>query len=256
MDYKVLRAGIPDGFAADELKFDRKSGLGYLTKEQFKDVCRKNHNVRVSGYAALKVVAADKACDKIEAEETGKLLQYVMLGPGEQIKPWYGVKGYVLLEDGTYAAVVGSRLFVFILFFILLAVLMLFLVLKPGNEVKEGPGLLIEDEHAIEEAEPVKGRAETIDVPGYSRIEVSEDHRNLQLINPEGNTVYFAYTLSEDGVELYKTNAIMPGNSVIVDMYELLDVGEHQLKFTVSTFDMETEGACNGAVQNVTVVVK
>ena len=43
---------------------------------------------------------------------------------------------------------------------------------------------------------------------------------------------------------------------ISLNLKEILDVGEHKLSFVISTYDIETQMACNGATQDVTVTVR
>ena len=48
---------------------------------------------------------------------------------------------------------------------------------------------------------------------------------------------------------------IKPGNMVEANMYELLDEGKNDVTISINTYDVETETACNGATQAVTITV-
>jgi hypothetical protein len=55
---------------------------------------------------------------------------------------------------------------------------------------------------------------------------------------------------------LYETKAIEPNKMVSLNIKDLLDVGEYNLSFVISTYDVETQTPCNGATQEVTVTVR
>ena len=44
---------------------------------------------------------------------------------------------------------------------------------------------------------------EMIEIPGYSNLTISKEFPEVRLVNPEGNTVYLQYTISENGEEKY-----------------------------------------------------
>ena len=104
--------------------------------------------------------------------------------------------------------------------------------------------------------EQSQATAESIEIPGYSELYVNKENPNIQLINPEGNTVYFVYTIKENEKIIYETKAIEPNKMVDVNLKDMLSIGEHNLSFIISTFDIETQAACNGATQEVKVVVQ
>ena len=96
---------------------------------------------------------------------------------------------------------------------------------------------------------------ESIEIPGYSNLGVSKDNPTIRLGNPEENTVYLQYEITKDDEVIFETKAIKPGNMVEANMYELLDEGKNEVTISINTYDVETETACNGATQAVTITV-
>lgn len=96
---------------------------------------------------------------------------------------------------------------------------------------------------------------ESIEIPGYSNLGVSKDNPTIRLGNPEANTVYLQYQIIKDDEVIFETKAIKPGNMVEANMYELLDEGKNEVTISINTYDVETETACNGATQAVTITV-
>lgn len=95
----------------------------------------------------------------------------------------------------------------------------------------------------------------SIEIPCYSDIFLKKGE-TLNLINPKGNDVYFVYTIyDKDKKEIFKSKAIKPDNILPV-VVDFLDVGEHNLVFAISTYDIKTESPCNGAELDVKVTVK
>ena len=97
---------------------------------------------------------------------------------------------------------------------------------------------------------------ETIAIPGYANLYVSDESRTIRLVNPEDNTVYLQYSILDGEEVIYETKAIKPGNMVEADLYSLLAPGEYELSFTINTYDINTQESCNGAVQSVKLLVK
>lgn len=96
---------------------------------------------------------------------------------------------------------------------------------------------------------------ESIEIPGYSNLGVSKDNPTIRLGNPEANTVYLQYQIIKDDEVIFETKAIKPGNMAEANMYELLDEGKNEVTISINTYDVETETACNGATQAVTITV-
>ncbi len=97
---------------------------------------------------------------------------------------------------------------------------------------------------------------EMIEIPGYSNLTISKEFPEVRLVNPEGNTVYLQYTISENGEEKYSSDAIKPGNMVKANFMDIFTEGEHEITITINTYDIETQRACNGTSQNIQVTVK
>ena len=97
-----------------------------------------------------------------------------------------------------------------------------------------------------------------ISIPGYKKIIVDNNNPNIKLVNPSDNDVYFVYTITNIETEkvIYKTNAIKPGNMIELNIKNILDAGEYSLSFQIDTYDYETQVACNGAVQKVSLYIK
>lgn len=108
----------------------------------------------------------------------------------------------------------------------------------------------INDGH-VETAEDAK----YIEIPGYSNIYISKGS-TVDLVNPEGNQVYFKYTITEGDQTIYESDYIKPGEKIAWNAPDYISgVGEHDLIFAVSTVDVENGSACNGATFAVTAIV-
>lgn len=101
---------------------------------------------------------------------------------------------------------------------------------------------------------------EGIVIPGYSGLFVSEDKPYVYLNNPEENTVYFQYKITdEQGTVLYENSdseLIPPGKSAKADMYSMLPKGKHKIIISVNTYDTVTTEQCNGASQESVISVE
>lgn len=262
-EYKIFRAGaIPKDINKNDMKWDRHSGLYYLTKKQFKHEIENYPDRKIIGYTYLKEVESDAKCDKLVITPDYKDVnyrKYKSIRPTNKFRSLRRVKGYAKLAKGDYVAVVGTP-------FILIAILILIGVMMAGmalyatwgrfNSKGDKPGLEFEPPHDIVEEDKREAVTETIEIPGYPNITLSESKKELQLINPEGNTVYFMYIILEGDTEIYRTKAILPGNSVMCDLYSKLDSGTHTLTLSVVTYDVDTQAGCNGADQDILVTIE
>lgn len=68
--------------------------------------------------------------------------------------------------------------------------------------------------------------------------------------------VSFDLSKIKDGV-LYDNDAVVePGRAFEINIKELLPPGEYDILIDISTYDMTTEAPCNGATQEVKLIVK
>ena len=123
------------------------------------------------------------------------------------------------------------------------------------------PNLVVEEGKEWDGVMPTVGEAseqvaEFTEIPGYAKITITESMPELDLINPKGNTVYFVYTISENGEILHQTGGIEPDKYVSVNLYKLLSKGVHSLKIAIECYDLETQAVCNGAMQEVEVFIR
>ena len=96
-----------------------------------------------------------------------------------------------------------------------------------------------------------------IEIPGLQKeYRVDAEHKELYLVNPKENTVYFRYVIcDETGKNIYQTQYIPPNKMEKANLYGVLEEGEHKLSVRVETIDMEHHGACNFAQMETNVIV-
>ena len=141
------------------------------------------------------------------------------------------------------------------LLFLIIILLIVFFLWRSGSEL--GRGFLLGGE-AIEEYKLVREvREDMIEVPGLMReYLVDKNNRELYLVNPKGNSVYFKYIISnEKGDILYQTNYIPPDKMERANLYDVLKSGEYKLLVKVETVDMESGSACNFVQMQTNVIV-
>ena len=109
----------------------------------------------------------------------------------------------------------------------------------------------------IEGYKTPQAQTDSIKIPGLmSSYTLTEDNKELYLINPDGNTVYFKYSITEDDEQIYETDYIEPNKMERADLWGILDSGEHTLKVSISTIDIDTRESCNSAALETKVIIK
>lgn len=244
-----------------KLEFD------YIKPDDFKEI-EKNDTPSIIGEIKLSTIADDKKTDKVIIESNSKTFTYELIqqqkNSDSRKKTQKNIMGYIKVDNNTYVAVLKKSILIpIILLFAFLGILigMLYLQFRANPTTTDTPDLEIAqgsdwDGNMPSNGEQSKANTDTIEIPGYSELYVSSENPSIQLINPELNTVYFVYTITENDTVIYETKAIEPNKMVEVNLQELLSKGEHNLKFQISTYDIETQASCNGATQDVKVIVK
>ena len=174
-------------------------------------------------------------------------------------------KGYAVTEDGRYVRVAGSPLpFILLLLLLILAGC----AVLWSNRAKFMPGPAATPTAALPVADAknwdgttgkgtdTEAKTEQTEIPGYANLYVTKASPNINLGNPEENTVYFKYVIEENGTVLFQTDLIAPGKAIPANLYEKLTDGEHTLSFVISTYDVTTQAPCNGATQSVVITKK
>lgn len=163
-------------------------------------------------------------------------------------------KGYIYVGDDTFITIERVNP-LFILFPILALLLLLLLSVNFSEDlfnIAETTGIINETNTPVNSS-----ITETTKIPGYSNIILNSEKPNINLSNPEGNTVYMVYDIQdEEGNSIFTSNAIPAGQMLPVDMYSKLSKGSHKVKFTITTFDSETKAQCNGATQEVDIIIE
>ena len=174
------------------------------------------------------------------------------------------ITGYIPCTDGediTYVRVVERSAGKIIALLLILAALIAGGVLLYLNTREEGPAL---DKAAISYEMPdsmVNTDPDSIALPGYSILTMSSSDRvvHAPLINPEGNTCYFVYSikLKDTGEELYKSGYIEPGSAVPeFELDQALEPGDHDILLEVAAWDIEdyTQALNGGSIEAVLTV--
>lgn len=249
-----------------ELEFD------YVPKKDFKNVY--NENTLILGSVKLKETNKTK-CDILSIESNDRIYNYEIINQRKNTidndkrnKKDYNILGYVLIADNTYVEILKPKNIFIPIIIGIIAIGGFFgcLLIPSGsfNEAKgDKPGLEIEEGNDWDGNMPENGEKndtkavqESITIPGYADLYVSEESPNIQLINPSDNSVYLIYTIKEGDNVIYETKAIENGKMVNVNMFKLLSKGKHELSFIITTYDIKTQAPCNGATQTVSLTVK
>lgn len=227
--------------------------LRELSKKEFKELKKETNNqVSIVGETILKKYNEDKheKYDFVEYDDNNNKKYLVK-------QDYWGFKNkYLDIGDNKFV-LVRSRAIIIILFILLLigiCPLSSWLLHQEDSPLEKLPivGEMIEEYN--NKNEQVQ---EYIKIPGLQQVyTISSSKQELYLINPESNTVYFKYIISEGDSQIYESDYLQPNKMIKVNLYELLDSGEHSVSIKVLTKDIETQADCNSAVLKTKIVVK
>jgi hypothetical protein len=233
--------------------------LEYISVKEFKKLREENADINVVGQTALSKWKEDKHAKKdgyqklIEVDDNNNEKEYV-------VKPSViGFKRkYAKVGENEYILVKNKILAILIFLFALGVLVGIGITSIPGNNnpIKDFIDDIIIGGSDIEDYPDVEYNQETISIPGLAdKYTVNVKNRELYLVNPKVNDVYFKYQILLNGEVIYESNHIPPNKMEKVDLYEILEAGTHDIEIMVNTIDVETKEACNSAKLETTVTV-
>lgn len=255
--------GAKHTYKKKELQFD------YLTKKEFKEQVSEQ-NAKLVGSIKLSKQTNNKNVDAVVIDSNDCTYRFELIDKPEDGKDLAMSKGpvlgYIKVDENTYIEVKKSLFILIPIFFgILILGICLFTFLPSGDTPTDNPLHIAEGQdwdgnlpsNGDPDAKPAS--AESITIPGYADLYVSSEKPSVQLINPDGNTVYMVYSISYNDEVIYETDGAIPaGQMVEADLYNVFNgaAGTYDLTFKISTYDANTNAPCNGATQPVTLNIK
>lgn len=242
----------------------------YKAQEQADKVWndKKKHGWNCMGRSQFMKVTKGKAAivadTGVRGKETGdELTDGRHSIPLYQTRPdpgfFHKITGYIPCTDGEtegYVRIIGRAGIKTAALLILLAALIGGGILFYLADRDSGPML---DEAAISYEMPdtmVNTDPDSIALPGYSVLNLSNSDGivHAPLINPEGNTCYFVYTISlaDTGEVLYESGYIEPGSAVPeFELERTLEPGTYNIKVDVAAWDIEdhTQSLNGGSIE-------
>lgn len=140
---------------------------------------------------------------------------------------------------------------------VIFAVILFLSITKKDPNPAPSPDL---DPNAVVYSDPAAEKPEGIRIPGYPRITISADTKDvtMNLMNPEGNPCYFTFeiVLTDEEETLFTSKLVEPGKAVTnVTLSRALERGEYPAMIRIKTTSLEDGRAMNGAnVETILVV--
>lgn len=220
-----------------------KGGRFYKKNEWNREIKKKDH-----------MIVADTCLEKYDSSKHERYEAILYNGSMYLVKPKiFGFTvGYIALGNDRFVAVKKYGNLMIVLPLILLMIVFCTQIGNFGQNLSDIPivGELIQNYTESQ------GEQEYMTIPGLKeRYRLSSENREIYLVNPKGNTVYFKYMLYVNGEEILVTDYIEPDRMVRADLFALLNAGEYQLDVTIVTIDTKTHETCNGATLTTDVII-
>ena len=229
--------------------------INYINLKDFK---QKDYDFSVIGELDIKESASELEIKRIIIDD--KVINYAPIGTYNEKK--YSLIGYLDCGNDEYILVKKkkNKFIIFLLwFFVILMLLFGGIYLYNYNRLGIDPNI---SDYTGNLKRPADMDSRQLLIPGYGNMYVEKGNQyiNTSLFNPEGNPVYFKFTLIDQATQevLYKTQLIPPGKGIqpikINKVYN--EVGEYPLLLKIETVDFEDFSLTyNGANSNVTLHV-
>ena len=209
--------------------------LVILSKKEFRDICKSQPDVTITATTDLKEAKEKEASVSIRG------VNYRVI----RHKRLHTTKGYVMLDDGSYARVEKFNLLAVILPLLLILVLLLFATPLGDKAPKPLQDLIGLEDTADISDDPATSSLTFVDVPGFhDEIELDQNTPNLALRNPDGNGWNLYYVLTENDATIYETKMITPGKQHNCNLKSVLANGWHTV--SILTYTATKEGLSTG----------
>lgn len=91
---------------------------------------------------------------------------------------------------------------------------------------------------------------------GFGQLTITKNNPYINLINPKENDVYLSFDVFYKDELIYKSELIEPGMMEQVNIYEILDAGEHTLTYSIGSYNIKNKKAYwTGIQQNQDILI-
>lgn len=260
-------------YKKDNLEFD------YLSKSEFKKFVEASEKdgktISVLGTVDIKKGSNSNQKDILRISSNDCEFNYELFNKPEDLtdkSKWDKKVGmYISVGEDRYIAV-SKKLFLIpiIILLGLLGILIGFLLWnRTPDDPSDDSGFHIISGEDIKEPDNENQITEitaNMTLPGYSDTILSESKKTLNLINPDDNTVFLAYSIFYEGEEIYTTidkesgdvQALPTGRMIEVPLYDYFKgvPGEYPISIKINTYDVDTYMACNTGSQDIVITIK
>lgn len=194
----------------------------------------------VTGFVRFKKV---KKCKGYDSARDAALIRFSKISGGRMI------------GENEYAAVISLR---WLLLFILLILALLIwglLKIKPKAQIRDPETTGIIETIAEYETDTEETRPDTMDIPGFCDMHLSEENREIVLYNPQSNNCKLLYQFIVGDNCFYKSSMLKPGDMTFANIYDSLHRGVYRMEI-VTTGIGDNEEQLNSVSQTIILKVE
>lgn len=152
------------------------------------------------------------------------------------------IMGGRILGNGRYAAVIRFRWIILLLLLALVALLFGIWRITGHAEEKAAEKIV---PATIDVLPSTDNRGDfvpdTMDIPGFSDITLTDEYKNIILYNPSTNHYMLKYTILADEVCLYESEYLQPGEVEEADIFNKLIRGIYNVRIITTGYAEEAE---------------
>lgn len=152
------------------------------------------------------------------------------------------IMGGRILGNGRYAAVIRFRWIILLLLLALVALLFGIWRITGHAEEKAAEKIV---PATIDVLPSTDNRGDfvpdTMDIPGFSDITLTDEYKNIILYNPSTNHYMLKYTILADEVCLYESEYLQPGEVEEADIFNKLVRGIYNVRIITTGYAEEAE---------------
>lgn len=152
------------------------------------------------------------------------------------------ITGGRILGNGRYAAVIRFRWIILLILLALVALLFGIWRITGHAEEKAAEKIVPATIYVLPSTDNRGDLVpDTMDIPGFSDITLTDEHKNIILYNPSTNHYMLKYTILADEVSLYESGYLQPGEVEEADIFNKLVRGIYNVRIITTGYAEEAE---------------
>lgn len=161
------------------------------------------------------------------------------------------------LENGQFCSVISFRWIILLIIFLVFFIVFLLWRFNANAKVidPQAETIVIPTESVVETHDEETVTLDTMDIPGFSDITLTEDNDSLLIYNPSKNKYNLKYLFMAGDVEIFSSEEIEPGDIEAVELRKTLAQGVYRI--TIYITGVSDNGIeMNSVCQEILITIK